>query len=157
MKKFKFSFVLLAVYLVMNACSKKEEIDQEKPSVADIMVNDQNANCVEVKRGKIFTIKALLSDNFALGSFSFDIHHNFDFHSHSTEVVECYHEDKKDAINPFVYINAFDLTQAGKNKQINEEIYVPEDVDLGNYHFTIKVVDKMGWIKIESFSFRIIE
>lgn len=153
--KFIFSGLLSTAFFV--SCSNNEQVDQEKPRIEQILVDDNEGSCVEVERGKSFTLKALLKDNVALGSYSLDIHHNFDGHSHSTDVIECFHEEEKEAINPFVFIKSYDLSEQGNTVQIEEVILIPEDVDAGNYHFTLKLVDKMGWSHLESFSLRIKE
>jgi len=87
-----------------NACNKENDIDKEKP-VIDLSGPDAfPQNCDTIYFGESFNFNVLFSDNVELGSFSIDIHHNFDHHSHSTEVTECQLDSKKDSVNPLVLI-----------------------------------------------------
>lgn len=142
--------------LLLNSCAKNENIDQEAPEIQTVLLNENPVQCAQIERGKTFKIQAIFTDNFALGSYSLDLHHNFDHHSHSTNGVECQHEEEKEAVLPFVFIRTFDLLDGLKSIEVDQEIFVPENVDTGNYHLTLKVVDKMGWSQVKSFSVQII-
>jgi hypothetical protein len=104
----------------------------------------------------------LFSDNFELGSYSIDIHNNFDHHSHSTEVTECQLNPIKTPINPFTYINDFTIPVSQKQYQTNLPILIPTEnengiFDEGDYHFFISLTDKEGWSTQKGFSIKILK
>lgn len=59
--------------------------------------------------GETFTLKMLFTDNIELGSLSVDNHNNFDHHSHSTEITKHSLGEFTEPINPFVFINDYDI------------------------------------------------
>ncbi|MGE8380915.1 MAG: DUF4625 domain-containing protein, partial [Sphingobacterium sp.] len=83
-------YALMAIITASTiACKKdKENIDTEKPTIDISAATAFPKQCSQIRRGSSFTFRAILSDNVALGSYSIDVHHNFDHHSHSTEVEE---------------------------------------------------------------------
>ena len=101
-------------------------------------------------------LQSNLSDNVELGSSSIDIHHNFDHHSHSTEVNSCEMQPIKLPVNPFLLVKTFQIAAGQKSYSINEELTVPLDVDPGDYHFLIRLTDKAGWQTIKGVSIKII-
>src|SRR5690606_36650696 len=105
--------------------------------------------CSEIERGKTFTFKARFTDNTALGSFSLDIHHNFDHHTHSTEIAECDDEPDKTPVTPFLFIKDYDIPAGSKDYIATAEINVPAGVDAGDYHFMIRLTDQQGWQTIK--------
>lgn len=135
--------------LLFAGCSN-DDIDSEVP-VIDISANDAfPINCDTLYFGEPFTLKIHLSDNQELGSFSIDIHNNFDHHSHSTEVTECSLNEVKDAVNAYTYIEEFDIAEGLSDFDTNLEIDIPSGNDEGNYdegdyHFFISLTDKEGW------------
>jgi len=152
-------FALIAVLLTMAvACKKdKESIDTEKPTIAIDTYTAFPKQCSTIKRGTNFTFRSTLSDNIALGSYSIDVHHNFDHHSHSTEIGECTAEAVKKPIKPFVLVKTVNIP--GQPQQYNAELQidVPADIDPGNYHFMIQVTDLAGWSTQKGISIRILE
>lgn len=139
--------VLLSVFV---SCGDAEEIDQEKP-VIDMSESEAfPVACDTLYFGESFTLKALFSDNVELGSFSLDIHNNFDHHSHSTEVTECNLAETKEPVNPYVLIQDFEIPESSKTYQTSLEVSLPSsnddgEYDEGDYHFHISLVDKTGW------------
>jgi len=156
MKTIKFTVALVLTMAFLNSCKKEaDDIDTGYP---EINVGTSEAfpkQCSVIKRGEGFTFKALLSDNAELGSVSVDIHHNFDHHSHSTEVNDCDMAPVKQAVNPFLLIKSYPISAGLKTFQTNEIILVPADVDPGDYHFLIRVTDKQGWQTIKGISIKI--
>jgi len=139
--------------MFFNACEKDDEIDEKKP-IIDLTIQDAfPVNCDTLYFGETFELKVLFSDNVELGSenaYSIDIHHNFDHHSHSTEVTECNLDPKKDPVNPFLLIENYDIPEGLREYTTDLSISIPsadEDgqYDEGDYHFMIKVTDKEGW------------
>ncbi len=100
--------------------------------------------------GEPFTFKVLYTDNAALGSYSIDIHHNFDHHSHSTDVSECNLGIVKSAVNPVTFIQDYVIPTEQKSYETNLSITIPSGnnkglFDEGDYHFFISLTDKEGW------------
>lgn len=85
-KKIITIILIFAGIISFNACTK-DDIDKEKP-VIDLTIQDAfPVNCDTLYFGESFTMRMRFTDNAELGSYSIDIHNNFDHHSHSTEVT----------------------------------------------------------------------
>jgi hypothetical protein len=143
--------LLFFVFLLLNSCQKdKHDIDNKKPHID---ISNQDAfptNCDTLYFGESFFFKALFTDNVELGSFSIDIHNNFNHHSHSTEILECVLDPIKKPLNPLVIIKDFEIPSGLKYFNVNIEIFIPAsdrngEFDEGDYHFYIKLTDKSGW------------
>jgi hypothetical protein len=85
-----------------------------------------------------------------LGSYSLEIHHNFDHHAHSTELANCELDPVKDPLNPFHTIMDFDIPAGSTEYIVNESIQIPlsdanGESDPGDYHFFISITDREGW------------
>ena len=149
MKTLKIIIIPLLLLIIYNSC-EKEAIDKEKP-IIDLSIQDAfPVNCDTIFFGESFDLKVLFTDNFELGSYSIDIHNNFDHHSHSTEVTECNLDDKKDPVNPFLFIDDFDIPTNLEEYETNLSISIPSgndngEYDEGDYHFFISLTDKEGW------------
>lgn len=157
MKKTNLIGLSLLLLCAISSC-KKDHAEPIDTSYPEIHVDLQDAfpkQCSVLKRGETFIFRALLTDNAELGSVSVDIHHNFDHHSHSTEVSDCTMSPVKQAVKPFLLIRSFPIAAAQRSFQTNSEISVPEDVDPGDYHFLIRVTDKQGWQTIKGLSIKI--
>lgn len=157
MKKAKILIAVLIPLLVFTSCSSdKEEIDTEYPVIDVSASNAFPIQCSQVTRGQKITFRAKFTDNTALGSYSLDIHHNFDHHTHSTEVSNCTPEPIKKPVNPMLYINSVTIPQGQKSYEAVQEITIPTDVDPGDYHFLIRLTDKEGWGTIKGLSIKIL-
>lgn len=157
MKVYKLTF-LAAIILFLGSCSKDEESVDTTYPVIDIASADASPKqCAVVKKGEKLAFIANLSDNAALGSVSIDIHHNFDHHTHSTEVESCNMDPIKAAVKPFLLIKNFTIPEGVRQHKVSEEIQVPSDIDAGDYHFLIRVTDKEGWQTIKGLSIKIVE
>jgi hypothetical protein len=161
MKRFPIITISLLLLIVFNACNKENDIDKEKP-VIDLSGPDAfPQNCDTLYFGESFNFKVLFSDNVELGSFSIDIHHNFDHHSHSTEVTECQLDPKKDPVNPFVLIQDYPIADGSIAYETNLSVSVPFGngsgvFDEGDYHFFISLTDKEGWSAQKGLSIKIL-
>jgi hypothetical protein len=153
-QKIVFRVFLLAA--IFSSCSKDNDSPDTEYPVIDISVPGAfPVQCSELTRGETFTFKALFKDNKALGSYSLDIHHNFDHHSHSTEVSECQMDPIKTAVNPFLLIKTFPINGNLSQYDASAEITVPADVDAGDYHFLVRLTDVEGWQTIKGVSISI--
>ena len=155
--KNKYFFIgILTVLSMLSACKKEENIDTTHPEIDNSSVGSFPIQCSTIKRGEKFHFRASFRDNVELGSLSIDIHHNFDQHSHSTEVNSCTPEPIKLPVNPFLLIKTFPISSAQKTYSIDEELTIPLEVDPGDYHFLIRLTDQAGWQTIKGISIKII-
>lgn len=156
MKQIK-QFILFAVFaFIAGACEKDDPtIDTEYPEISAVAPGTFPLQCSVVKRGEKFTFKSTFSDNTQLGSYSLDIHHNFDHHTHSTEVSDCNTDPVKKPVNPFLLIKSFDIPANQQRFEASQQIDVPADIDPGDYHFMIRLTDKEGWQTIRGLSIKI--
>lgn len=163
MRTIKFIVPILFVALLSH-CKKNNEIDKEKPSINMAMQDAFPASCDTLYFGETFNFKALFKDNEELGSessFSIDIHNNFDQHSHSTEVDQCYFDPKKQAINPFTHIQSYSIPKGLTQYNVNLQIKIPKQnknglFDEGDYHFFVTLSDKQGWSAQKGISIKIL-
>lgn len=158
MKK-KLLGLCIVLAISFGACkkdSKQEQIDTEYPQINVSAANAFPRQCSTVKRGEKFTFRVQLSDNAQLGSVSVDIHHNFDHHTHSTEVESCNMDAIKTPVKPFLLIQTYPIPAGTKSYEVQQEITVPADIDPGDYHFLIRLTDKEGWQTIKGLSIKII-
>jgi len=147
---------MAVIVLAAGACDKDEPvIDTEYPTIGTDLISAFPVQCSTLKRGEPFNFKATFTDNIALGSYSLDIHHNFDHHTHSTEVSDCNMEPVKKPVNPFLFIKSFDIDPSQRRFEANQQIQVPTDIDPGDYHFMIRLTDKEGWQSIRGISIKI--
>ena len=149
-------FALCVAGLIFSGCKKEDEsIDTTYPVIQLTTADAFPKQCSVLKRGEKFIFRASFRDDVELGSSSIDIHHNFDHHTHSTEVNDCSMEPVKVPVNPFLLIRTFPIGSGKKSYTINEEIEVPANIDPGDYHFMIRLTDKAGWQSIRGISIKI--
>ncbi|MCR4031853.1 MULTISPECIES: DUF4625 domain-containing protein [Flavobacterium] len=156
MKKISFLLGVLALVFISSCSSDKAEIDTEYPVIDITTAGAFPIQCSTIERGKTFTFKATFNDNVELGSYSLDIHHNFDHHTHSTEVTTCETEAVKKPVNPMLFINNYTIPKGVKNYEATAQITIPADVDPGDYHFMIRLTDKEGWQTLKGLSIKIL-
>jgi len=162
MRNLTLIFILFLSLIVLYSC-QKDEIDKEKP-VIDLTIPDAfPVNCDTLYFGESFTLKMSFTDNTELGSFSIDIHHNFDHHSHSTEVTECELDPVKTPVNPFLFIQDYDIIPYSLNEYVTDvTILIPSGdnegmFDEGDYHFYISLTDAEGWSTQKGLSIKILQ
>lgn len=147
--------------LLAPACSDENDVDSIKPTI-DISFDDAfPKNCETLYFGEAFVLKLRFSDNAELGSYSIDIHNNFDHHSHSTEVTECDMDPVKEPVNPFVFIDDYSIPKGLSEYETSVSISIPSEsggalLDEGDYHFFISLTDKEGWSAQKGLSIKIL-
>lgn len=148
--------MLLLTGALLFSCNKNNNsTDTLYPEIDTGISGAFPVQCSKIERGKTFVFKARFTDNIALGSFSLDIHHNFDHHTHSTEIAECDDEPDKTPATPFLFIKDYGIPPGRKDYIATAEINVPADVDPGDYHFMIRLTDQQGWQTIKGISIKI--
>lgn len=148
--------VFICVIALASCSNDNNEIDTEYPVIDVSAANAFPIQCSEITRGQKITFRAKFTDNTALGSYSLDIHHNFDHHTHSTEVNNCTSDPVKKPVNPLLYINSVTIANGEKSYEAVQEITIPADIDPGDYHFMIRLTDKEGWQTIKGLSIKIL-
>ncbi|RNI28475.1 DUF4625 domain-containing protein [Rufibacter immobilis] len=156
MKKIIISMLATTLFLLSSCQGDEEEVlDTEYPVIDTSFAGAFPVQCSTVKRGETFTFRVRLRDNLRLGSLSVDIHHNFDHHTHSTEVTECAMEPVKAPVKPFLLIKDFPIPEGQREYEGNYQIQIPADVDPGDYHFLIRLTDQEGWQTLKGLSIKV--
>jgi hypothetical protein len=150
MKNIRILPLIFLALAFLSSCEKDETIDLEKPVIDLSIPGAFPVNCDTLYFGESFEFNVLFSDNAELGSFSIDIHNNFDHHSHSTEVTECDLDPMKEPVNPFLFIEDYAISEEVNELETNRPIFIPAGdddglYDEGDYHFFISLTDKEGW------------
>jgi hypothetical protein len=146
----------LMLMMAFSISCDKEHRDTELPVIHMGGPEHFPHNCDTIIIGRSFAFRALFTDNHELGSYSIDIHHNFDHHSHSTDLADCPMDPDKTANNPFLYIQQFDIPGGLKEYEALQVIDVPEGIDPGDYHLMVRLTDKTGWQAIRGISIKIV-
>jgi len=154
MKKLLSAIILLCA---LGACSDSDDDtkDTTYPEITDAGIEASPLNCLLYQRGKVIPFKYVFMDNKELGSFNIEIHNNFDHHSHSTSAEECQFGEKKKPVNPWVFNQDYTIPENQRTYTASFDIPIPDDIDLGDYHFMIRLTDKAGCQQIKSVSIKI--
>ena len=147
--------ILALIGIIFYSCDKKEEVDSIYPEIDLSFDGAFPQNCDTLKRGESFTVVVKLSDNKELGSYSLDLHHNFDHHNHSTEIDQCTYSEDQTPVNPFLFIQSYTIDAGLTNYTTNLQMDIPADIDTGDYHFMIRVTDKEGWQAMKGLSLKV--
>jgi hypothetical protein len=155
--RFSKIFILISFLTVaFSSCKKDDDTDQTPPTI-DLSATDAfPTQCDTLYRGETFTFIATFTDNEGLGSYSLDIHNNFDHHSHTTEWEECELWPVQTPVNPYLLIEGYEIPDSPQTFTTHLEITIPNDVDQGDYHFMIRVVDVNGWQAMRGLSIKIL-
>jgi len=151
----------MSLIFAFNSCEKDDDIDNQKPEI-DLSIQDAfPVSCDTLYFGETFILKVKFTDNVQLGSYSIDIHNNFDHHSHSTELTECNLDPIKEPVNPFTLIQDYDIPAGQQEYETNLSITIPSSnsngsFDEGDYHFFISLTDKSGWSAQKGLSIKIL-
>ena len=169
---------IIASALIMSAitsCDNDDDktLDTEKPQIDASIEGASPANTATFYFGEEIPVKLLLTDNEELGSFSVNIHNNFDHHSHSTEEEGEEHHDHEEGEEHHHHEgedgDAFQFTQdytipAGSTQfLIDTKISLPaksddgDEYEGGDYHFMITVTDKAGFSTFKAFEIKILQ
>lgn len=157
---YKLLIFLFSLLTFSYSCSSDETIDTEKPLIDLSIPGAFPVNCDTLYFGESYQLKLLFTDNVELGSFSIDIHHNFDHHSHSTEVAACDLDPIKDPVNPYVVIDDYEIPSGSTYYETDLSIPIPandgsDKYDEGDYHFFISLTDHEGWSTQKGISIKI--
>ncbi|MFB9053838.1 DUF4625 domain-containing protein [Formosa undariae] len=153
----KHTYILLLL-LFLASCSNSDSIDkdEEKPTITINYDDGFPVACTQLSRGQTYTFKAMITDNKALASYSINVHHNFDHHTHDDQEEPCELEALKTAVNPFIFIENHTIEDAPTAYEIELSITIPNDIDTGDYHCAYSVTDETGWQARTSVDIKII-
>lgn len=123
-----FMILLMVVGIVtLNACSDDDDdTDDTPPTISNFELGYDNSE--EVQQGGELHLEFEAADNEELG--------RYEIHIHSEE---------KSSLTEWEYENTWTFEPGLKNTQVHHhEIDVPQDADLGDYHFHLMLVDAAG-------------
>ena len=169
---------IIASALIMSAITScdnddDKDIDTEKPQISASIDGASPANAATFYFGESIPVKLLLTDNAELGSFSVNIHNNFDHHSHSTEEEgeehhdheegeEHHHHDGEDG-DAFQFTQDYTIPAGSTQFLIDTKIALPvksddgDEYEGGDYHFMLTVTDKAGFSTFKAFEIKILQ
>ena len=154
-RKFTGWFVVL-LFFITAACTGIE-IDVDAPEIDMGQGNDFPQACDTVYRGENFVFHATLTDNVELGAYSIDLHNNFDHHTHSTDAIDCALDPIKSEVDPFLFIEEYEIPAGQTMYSAAVSIDVPDSIDTGDYHFMLRVTDAEGWQSYKGISIKILD
>ncbi|MGG8495432.1 DUF4625 domain-containing protein [Tenacibaculum sp. TC6] len=141
----KLSFLFILSLIIISCSSDNEEPDTEKPTITVNYNGGFPQSCDVLKKGETYQIKVKVSDNIALASYAIDIHHNFDHHTHDDQGTKCDLDPLKTPITPLIFMENHTLKNQLKEYEISHSISIPKNIDSGDYHCQISVIDVTGW------------
>lgn len=127
------------------------------PEISEQGITANPIDCQVYHRGETIPFSYVFTDNDELGKYNIEVHHNFDHHTHSTSATTCSMDDIKEAQNPWVFNQDFNIPDGQKSFSAREDIKIPTNIDTGDYHFMIRLTDKAGWQQIKSVAIKIVE
>ncbi|MDN3665924.1 DUF4625 domain-containing protein [Algibacter miyuki] len=144
---------------LLASCSSDDggNKDEEKPTITINYNGGVPQGCAQLVKGETYNFKAKVTDNLALASYSLDIHHNFDHHTHDDQGEQCDLEEVKQVVNPLIFMENYTLESGLTSYEINISITIPDDIDIGDYHCAYSVTDATGWQSRTSIDIKIIE
>ncbi|WP_407264544.1 DUF4625 domain-containing protein [Tenacibaculum maritimum] len=147
----------LLVMLFFSCTKGEKQIDEVKPSIDLSFASAFPKSCAKIKKGGLLHFKARFTDNEALGSYAIDIHNNFDHHTHDNYEIQCDLGPKKLPKRPFIYMKNFSIQGTVKSYEAAVSIPIPNAIDVGDYHFEIRVTDQTGWQRRQAVDIKITE
>ena len=150
-------FLILVILAVITSCGGGLEKDDSLPEISMSEEDDFPLNCDTIYRGQNFVFHATFTDNVELGAYSIDIHNNFNHHTHSTDIVECKTDAVKTPVDPFIFLEEYEIPAKQTIYEATVSIDVPADIDNGDYHFLVRLTDASGWQVYKGISIKIVE
>jgi hypothetical protein len=158
MKTFnQWSRLLLGFFVVALVSCTETEIDEDKPTITVNYSGGFPQACENLNRGESYTIKAKVADNLELASYSVEMHHNFDHHTHDDQEGACELEPITAAVNPLNFTKSDQFPEGLTSSEMSVDLVIPEGVDTGDYHLALSVTDVTGWQARTSVDVKIVE
>ncbi|RTE53362.1 DUF4625 domain-containing protein [Arenibacter aquaticus] len=154
----KYIFILF-LSLVFTSCTTDDNTkkDEQKPTISINYDEGFPQGCSQLVRGETYSFRAMVTDDVELASYSLDIHHNFDHHTHDDQEGSCSLDPKKTATDPWIFIENYSIEDGLTTYEINLSLTIPNDIDTGDYHCSFSVIDETGWQSRTSVDIKIIE
>ncbi len=153
----KIAILPLSLIIFGTACSSdNDNVDSTLPTICEAGEQTCPTDCYECLRGESIDFCYTFTDDIELGNFNIEIHNNFDHHTHSTSSVECELDEKKSAVNAWVYNQDYSIPDGLTTYTPNVSIVIPTDIDTGDYHFMIRLTDKAGWQQLCSVAIKVV-
>jgi len=148
--RFRLPFMgIAAAAMLLVACRKEERPDKDPPAIALVQTSpaitsfevcgSMSDQVILTQAGNAITLTVRFTDDKELGSAKFDLHHNFDCHSHRNGTIQ------------WTVLDIVELS--GKEQIITRTFTPPAEVITGNYHLGIQCLDATGkeaeWIHID--------
>ena len=153
----KIAILPLSLIIFGTACSSdNDNVDSTVPTICEAGEQTCPTDCYECLRGESIDFCYTFTDDIELGNFNIEIHNNFDHHTHSTSSVECELDEKKSAVNAWVYNQDYSIPDGLTTYTPNISIVIPTDIDTGDYHFMIRLTDKAGWQQLRSVAIKVV-
>ncbi|MBE6340692.1 MAG: DUF4625 domain-containing protein [Bacteroidales bacterium] len=153
----KIAILPLSLIIFGTACSSdNDNVDSTLPTICEAGEQTCPTDCYECLRGESIDFCYTFTDDIELGNFNIEIHNNFDHHTHSTSSVECELNEKKSAVNAWVYNQDYSIPDGLTTYTPNISIVIPTNIDTGDYHFMIRLTDKAGWQQLRSVAIKVV-
>jgi hypothetical protein len=139
---------LLFIITTITACKDKKKnepnlnnntskpsitvVSKNIPTVTENLCDASFNNVLKTNTGNTLQVQFRFQGASNLSQYKIDVHNNFDCHSHG----------KIAASNPWSYLNIVDIT--GKDVSVTENLIIPANASVGNYHLMIKLIDELG-------------
>jgi len=153
----QWSRFLLGLFALALVSCTDTEIDEEKPTITVNYAGGFPQTCENLSRGQSYTIKAKVTDNLELASYSIEMHHNFDHHTHDDQEDPCELEPITTAVNPFNFSTNNSVPEGLTSFEIEAVITIPAAIDTGDYHLALSVTDVTGWQARTAVDIKIVE
>lgn len=135
--------VFLFAILALVSCTSEDDGDDllrpeikvlsTSPEMSSGIVCEAESNIILlINTGEAAEVSVEVTDDVALGSLKFDLHHNFDCHGHKSNA-------KNTVWN---HIEIVELS--GTEQIVTRTFQSPDDVRPGNYHLGMMALDEMG-------------
>lgn len=148
--------MLIIVAACLMAGCHPDERDLEPPSILENGIATCPVECEQFCLDDTIRFCYIFSDNQELGNYNIEIHNNFDHHTHSTSSVECDLDVDKEPINAWIFNQDYAIPPGSRNYMAQFAIPIPDDVDVGDYHFMIRLTDCSGWQQLRFVAIKLI-
>lgn len=135
MRQFVFLLSLTLVFFSCKDKKKKDEkpvisvISQSSPSVSEYLCDAEFNNVLKIGQGDTLRFTFVFTGANPLSQYKIDAHNNFDCHEHGKSV-------------DWSVMKVVNLS--GTEATIEEELIIPENASVGNYHMSIRLLDIYG-------------
>lgn len=132
MKNYIYKSIILSLALLLTACSSDD--DQTLDSQAPTITINTPAENQAFESGEKMTLDIDLEDDLALAAYRLNIHQASGGHTHNITTMNEAWEFNKNVT----------LDNAPQTFKVEDEIDIPDNLEEGNYHFGIIVLDNSG-------------